>query len=479
VQERLNLQLSKTDFLQFLHCPKSLWLLRRKPTLYQHGPFSDYLQKIVSEGYEVELYLKSLFSSQIDSDKYSYQTGFKTGDGLYAIADCTRQNDDGSIDIYEVKSSTSVQRGSPQNQIKDASFQKIAAEGAGFTVARVFIVHLNSQYARNGVIDTDELLVFADVTAEVSEMTEQTKREIASALSLLKSPNIDESSCSCLELTKSNHCDAFEYFNPSIPKPSIYNLPRISKTKLRNFVADGRFSLDDIALHEVTEKQSHVLRSAHLKAPIVDHSIISRWFSKLTYPVYFLDYETYASATPIINDARPHAPIPFQYSLHIKRSPDANNLEHVEYLADEAVMPIAMIEHMQKHIGDVGSIVSWHASFENTQNRNMAVMFPAKHDFLHGLVERTVDLEDLFKEGYVDINFQGSTSIKKVLPVLVPELDYVGMDVASGTDAMEAWQRLISLPADRAKEDLRKSMLEYCELDTLAMVRIFEFMEKI
>ena len=122
------MQLSKTDFLQFLHCPKSLWLLRRKPTLYQHGPFSDYLQKIVSEGYEIELYLKSLFSSQTDSLKYSYQTGFKTGDGLYAIADCTRQNDDGSIDIYEVKSSTSVQRGSPQNQIKDASFQKITAE---------------------------------------------------------------------------------------------------------------------------------------------------------------------------------------------------------------------------------------------------------------------------------------------------------------------------------------------------------------
>jgi hypothetical protein len=146
-------------------------------------------------------------------------------------------------------------------------------------------------------------------------------------------------------------------------------------------------------------------------------------------------------------------------------------------LADEAVMPIAMIEHMQKHIGDVGSIVSWHASFENTQNRNMAVMYPTKNDFLHGLVERTVDLEDLFKEGYVDINFQGSTSIKKVLPVLVPELDYAGMDVASGTDAMEAWQRLVILPAGKEKKVLRKKMLEYCALDTLAMVRIFEVLK--
>ena len=304
-----------------------------------------------------------------------------------------------------------------------------------------------------------------------------TKNEIDTALLLLQSASIDESSCSCLELTKNNHCDAFDYFNPGIPKPSIYNLPRISKTKLRSFVADGRFDLDEIALQEVTEKQAYVLRSAHLKKPIIDYGIISDWFSRVEYPVYFLDYETYASAAPIIDGVRPHSPIPFQYSLHIKRSPDDDRLEHVEYLADEAVMPISLIEHMQKHIGDVGSIVSWHASFENTQNRNMAVMYPAKHDFLHGLIDRTVDLEDLFKEGYVDIKFQGSTSIKKVLPVLVPELDYAGMDVASGTDAMEAWQRLIGLPAGQTKDDLRKSMLEYCKLDTLAMVRIFEFME--
>jgi hypothetical protein len=307
----------------------------------------------------------------------------------------------------------------------------------------------------------------------------ETLKEIEAATLLLNSASIDETWCSCLELTKSNHCDAFDYFNPGIPKPSIYNLPRISKSKLCNFVADGRFSLDDIGLDEVTEKQSHVLRSAHLKEPVVDHTIISKWFSKLEYPVYFLDYETYASATPIIDGARPHAPIPFQYSLHIKRSPNDNKLEHVEYLAEEATLPISLIEHMQKNIGDVGSVVSWHASYENTQNRNMAVMYPAKSDFLQGLIDRTVDLEDLFKEGYVDIKFQGSTSIKKVLPVLAPDLDYAGMEVANGTDAMEAWQRLVSLPKGSQKDELRKSMLEYCKLDTLAMVRIFEFMEKL
>ena len=437
------------------------------------------MQKIVTEGYAIEESLKSYLSSQEDRDKYSYQTVFETSEGLLARADCTRQNDDGTINIYEVKSSTSVQRGSPQNQIKDATFQKIAAEGAGFKVARVFIVHLNSRYTRDGEVNAGELLVFSDVTTEVDDLFSETLREIEAAILLLNSATIDETSCSCLELTKSNHCDAFDYFNPSIPKPSIYNLPRISKSKLCNFVADGRFALDDIGLDEVTEKQSHVLRSAHLKEPVVDHTIISKWFSILEYPVYFLDYETYASATPIIDGARPHAPIPFQYSLHIKRSPNDNKLEHVEYLAEEATLPISLIEHMQKNIGDVGSVVSWHASYENTQNRNMAVMYPAKSDFLQGLIDRTVDLEDLFKEGYVDIKFQGSTSIKKVLPVLAPDLDYAGMEVANGTDAMEAWQRLVSLPKGSQKNELRKSMLEYCKLDTLAMVRIFEFMENL
>ena len=272
----------------------------------------------------------------------------------------------------------------------------------------------------------------------------------------LKRVAIDESSCSCLGLTEKNHCDTFEYFNPNIPKPSIYNLPRISKKKLNAFVADGRFDLDEIALDEVTEKQAKVLRSAHLKKPSVDHELISNWFRQVEYPVYFLDYETYASAAPLIDGARPHSPIPFQYSLHIKQSATNDRLEHVEFLADEAALPIKLIEHMGKYIGDCGSVVSWHASFENTQNRNMALIYPEKQNFLHGLIKRTLDLEDLFKESYVDIEFLGSTSIKKVLPVLVPDLDYSGLKVASGTDAMEAWQRLINLPNGPQRSELRK-----------------------
>ena len=79
--------------------------------------------------------------------------------------------------------------------------------------------------------------------------------------------------------------------------------------------------------------------------------------------------------------------------------------------------------------------------------------------------------------GYVDLKFQGSTAIKNVLPVLVPELGFAGMKVASGTVAWEARKRLVNMLTGKEKDDLRKSMLEYCKLDTLALVLIFEFME--
>jgi hypothetical protein len=66
-----------------------------------------------------------------------------------------------------------------------------------------------------------------------------------------------------------------------------------------------------------------------------------------------------------------------------------------------------------------------------------------------------------------------------VLPVIAPDLTYSGMDVASGTDAMEAWIRLITMPDDNSRDQLREAMLEYCKLDTYAMVRIFEEMERV
>lgn len=465
---------SKTDFTRYLQCPESLWLLKHRPDDYPHGEFTDYAQKLAAEGTEVEEHARRLIEASDDAGRYSFQTVYETERGLHARADMVRTNDDGSINLYEVKSSTSVK----PKQIKDACFQMLAAQALGHHVNEVFIVHLNGRYVRDGEIDPEALLTFANVTAGVRAAEEETRREVSSALALLAQDEIDETSCSCLTRTKSNHCDSFDHFNRDMPQPSIYDLPRITQSRVQTFVESSRFSLGDIQPGEVTAGQRPVLQSAQSAAPQVDRQALAQWFTAAEYPLYFIDYETYTSAIPLVDGARPQSPIPFQYSLHIKRTPE-DDLTHVEYLADEAALPSDMIAHMEQHIGPEGSVISWHSSFENTQNTTMATQFPANAPFLQGLIDRTLDLEDIFKTAYVDIAFGGSTSIKKVLPVLVPELNYDGMRIANGTDAMIGWKRLIDLPDGDEKEALRTAMLAYCKLDTYAMVRIFEAMQRV
>ena len=133
---------------------------------------------------------------------------------------------------------------------------------------------------------------------------------------------------------------------------------------------------------------------------------------------------------------------------------------------------------MQGDIGPDGSIVSWHASFEKTQNREMAKMFPDKAEFLAGLNDRMVDLEDVFKTAYVDVGFDGSTSIKKVLPVICPDLNYKDLDVQDGSSAMEAWERMIKAEAEEAAR-ISSALLSYCGRDTFAMVEIYRFLTKL
>ena len=94
------MQISKTDFIHYLNCPKSLWLLKHKPDQYPHGEFSDYMKKLTAEGYEVEDYVQKLIKNQPGAGSYSFQSVFQTQRGLYAKADVTRDNGDGTMNVY-------------------------------------------------------------------------------------------------------------------------------------------------------------------------------------------------------------------------------------------------------------------------------------------------------------------------------------------------------------------------------------------
>lgn len=229
----------------------------------------------------------------------------------------------------------------------------------------------------------------------------------------------------------------------------------------------------------MSENQALVLRAAQSGEPVIDTGAIEAFFEKVRFPLYFLDYETYSTAIPIIDGLRPHSQLPFQFSLHVKMEANVLSCEHYEFLVEAPILPLEFIQELERVIGPSGSLISWHKSFENSRNREMADLFPQKSDFLNDISARTLDLEDIFKKAYVDIRFGGSTSIKKVLPVVVPELSYEGKKVKSGTEAMDAWMKYVSMPAGKERAKLREALLEYCKLDTYAMVRIFENIERL
>lgn len=77
---------------------------------------------------------------------------------------------------------------------------------------------------------------------------------------------------------------------------------------------------------------------------------------------------------------------------------------------------------------------------------------------------------------------KGSSSIKKVLPSLFPddpELDYGTLEgIHNGGEAASAFQHLAELPLSE-QEVVREQLLRYCELDTLAMVKIWEKLNEV
>lgn len=466
--------LTKSDFLEFNNCTKAFWLHRHKPDAIEWPAPSDFDRMLMADGYAVESKMHQLVEGWGNAEDFRFQQSYRSEDGLSARTDLVRLLEDGRIDFYEVKSSTSL-KSQIGDHIADAAFQLIAIERSGVQVRSIYITHVDKTYIREGVIDPNRLLKTVDVSDEVRKRSKDIEPAVEEALAMLELSSIEEQGCDCrFKGTVTNHCAAFEYFNPDMPEQSIYLLPRLSALKTELFAREGRFSLDEIDDIEVTAGQLPVLRAAKGRTPVINKEGISTFLEGLEWPLYFYDYETFKSAIPVANGVRAHQQIPVQVSIH-KLGADGS-LDHSEFLCSEAEQREQMVGHLSEYIGQEGKLVSWNESFEMTCNKDMAAQFARYERFLLEVNDRTVDLMDVFKKDYVDIRFKGSTSIKKVLPVICPNMTYDDMAVSDGASAMAAWLAMAEEQNPEIKKQMAQDLLEYCKLDTLAMVEIYRFL---
>ena len=465
--------LTKSDFLEYRACKHAFWLARHKPDLLPRSVPNDFDLMLMQDGYDVEAVVRDYVQTWPNVKNLKFQATYKTADGLLVRADLIRQIDDETIELFEVKSSTSI-----RGHLEDAAFQVIAIERTGMAVSKINIIHVDKTYVRDGDIDAANLLAVEDVTDAVREICPTLEPEINAAQAWMMRAMIDEKGCDCVyQGSRPNHCAGFDHFNPNIPNQSIYLLPNIRTKRVSGFVDEGRFDLADIEADEVTPAMLPVLQAAKTGAPIINIERIGQFLNQMEFPLYFYDYETFKSAVPIMDGTSPHQQIPVQISIH---SLDAEGgLKHSEFLADGPGERADLLASLRRRIGDTGHCVSWNKSFEIGCNKGLAKAFPSYARFLESMNERTIDLMEVFKRDYVDIAFKGSTSIKNVLPVVCPHLSYDGLAVGNGGTAMAAWLSMSRETDPEIKRQKRADLLEYCKLDTFAMVEIYRFLLKL
>ena len=232
---------------------------------------------------------------------------------------------------------------------------------------------------------------------------------------------------------------------------------------------------------------------------------ILEWFH---YPICFYDYETISVPVPIFENTHPYQQVVVQYSLH--KYYEDGYMEHfwwlltsqwdtkVELLTIENNSNIVQSESEKIVIGwykdllkelitDIGTdiekstFIVRYKPFENTRNKEIGIKFPDLQEAFQKINEKTYDLMEIFSQHmYFDVKFHGSSSIKKVLPVIIPGMKYDDLAVKNWAIAMQKLEHLINGKIADPDERLQtiKNLLIYCGQDSLAMVKIYESLKK-
>jgi hypothetical protein len=206
--------------------------------------------------------------------------------------------------------------------------------------------------------------------------------------------------------------------------------------------------------------------------PYVDRELTSA-LHEITYPLHFLDFETFNPALPVYAGTRPYQAVPFQWSLHIRDR--GGELRHRSFLGDGDSDPREdLAASLLDAAGSEGTIVTY-SSYEQTVIRKLADDLPRYAERLLDLNTRILDILEVIRAHYYHPDFHGSYSLKAVLPVLVPDAAYDDLAIQEGTQASLAFAQIIAPETGKGEKGrMREALLSYCQRDTEAMVRIFD-----
>ncbi len=402
-------------------------------------------------------------------EKIIYEAAFQY-DQVMAALDIL-VNKKGKWYAYEVKSSTEVK----DYHLTDAALQYYVMTHAGMKPEDIFLIHINNGYTRKGKLDLQQLFTIVSVKKEVLALQKEIPGNIDQYKKLLqqsREPKMDIGP----HCSDPYDCEFIDYCWSHIPEVSVFTLSRLNGNKKFDLYYKGVIEYHQLPDGYSLSAAQQLQVRAHLEDYVhIETNKIRQWLRQLTYPLYFMDFETFNPAVPLYDNSKPYQQIPFQFSVHVQDKA-GGKLKHVEYLGTPETDPRPeFIKQLLEATTGKGTVLAYNKTFETTRLRELKEVFPGYKKQIDGLIDRVVDLMYPFQQRwYYTASMNGSYSIKSVLPALVPELSYDGLEIAEGGSAMAAFEGLLKETDKNHIRQIRSALLKYCELDTLAMVRILE-----
>ena len=386
---------------------------------------------------------------------------------VFVRCDILARRADGSWTLIEVKSTTQVKA----HHLHDLAVQQWVLAGAGIKVGAVEVMHINNRTCVYPHLES--LFATVDVTLATARLQRRVAKHVRDLRRMLAQPAMPTIGIGthCFEPFP---CPARGHCWQHVPAHSIFTIPRLGPRKLMTLLKMGILSVHEIppTFPLSAPQRAYIARAVSGQAEI-HYGPIAQRLATLQYPLYFLDFETYAYAIPRFDAMRPYQQLPFQYSLHVMEAD--GSVRHVEYLHTTQDDPrLALAGQLVGHLGEVGSVVVYNARFERGVLHELARALPQHQQALRGMMARLWDQLDIFREEYLDPAFEGSNSIKKVLPVLVPALSYEDLTVKRGDQAQSVWQALLQSKDPVRRQELADNLRAYCHRDTLAMTAIHD-----
>lgn len=484
------MRLSKSSFIRGVQCEKMLYLDKHHSDLREESSVSK--EAIFEQGTNVGLLAQDLFKGGYDAspDDYSriskslintqkaiengesiiYEATFEYNGLLSAIDILVKENNQWKA--YEVKSSSSVS----DTYVIDAAVQYYTIVNSGLELSDISLVLINSEYVRKGEIDLNDFFKIISVKNEVLNQQSILPDKIDFLKNTINKKEIPTKNIG-VHCNEPYDCDFKAHCWKHIPEYSIFDISRLKQKKKFKLYNQGIITFDQLKNSDMkfSSSQKIQINSEVQNSSIIKKELIKDFTDSLNYPLYFLDFETILPAIPLFDNCKPFQQVVFQYSLHVQTEKESD-LSHYEYLAPSDIDPReAFILKLIDDCGSNGDIIVYNISFERGRLNELIKIYPKYKEQLNNIINRMKDLMIPFqKKWYYTPEMKGSYSIKYVLPALVSDLSYDQLAIKDGGTASNTFLSMVTNTFDGNEAKERENLLEYCKMDSYAMVKILD-----